>query len=215
MGKRSKRDKFNSADAFGEEKSAPTVDLGDFSKAIYSSIADAEVGYDSIEPISIFDIDPDPSQPRQAIPFVVRQRWSRRRVREQDIFEAWCELVADERGETFDIASYLREDDEIERPEAAGPLERTLMQVIGLAASIKSKGLTNPITVARNGARFTLETGERRWMAHHLLNMHYPDEKWDKIPARVVEQVDVWRQAAENGARQNLNAISIARQLAC
>lgn len=214
MGKRSKRDKFSNADAFGEDKSKSSVDLGDFSRAIYSSIADAEVGYDSIEPISIFDIDPDPTQPRQAIPFAVRQRWSRRRVKEQDIFEIWCELIAEERGDSFDVMTYLSEDDEVERPEAPGPLERGLMQITALAASIRSKGLTNPITLARHNGRYTLETGERRWMAHHLLNMYYPDEKWDKIPARVVDQVDVWRQAAENGARQNLNAISIARQLA-
>lgn len=214
MGKRNKRDRFNNADAFGDDKTSSSVDLGDFSRAIYSSIADAEVGYDSIEPISIFDIDPDPTQPRQAIPFVVRQRWSRRRVKEQDIFDTWCELVSKERGETFNVLNFLTEDDEVERPETTGPLERSLMQIVSLAASIRSKGLTNPITLARSGARYTLETGERRWMAHHLLNMYYPDEKWDKVPARVVETVDVWRQAAENGARQNLNAISIARQLA-
>ncbi|MBC7870421.1 MAG: hypothetical protein H7Y09_06240, partial [Chitinophagaceae bacterium] len=37
---------------------------------------------------------------------------------------------------------------------------------------------------------------------------------WDRIPAREVEGFNVWRQASENNARQNLNAIAKARQLA-
>ena len=63
--------------------------------------------------------------------------------------------------------------------------------------------------------RYQIETGERRWLAHHLLAVAYPDEpQWTQIPARVVNDHNIWRQASENNARSNLNAISRARQFA-
>jgi hypothetical protein len=47
-----------------------------------------------------------------------------------------------------------------------------------------------------------------------LLNSYFPDEGWTKIPAQMVDEVSVWRQASENNARADLNAIGKARQLA-
>ena len=90
-------------------------------------------------------------------------------------------------------------------------------------ASIRRDGLTNPISVVRRGNNYELETGERRWLAYHLLHWKFgendllPNNKqrnWSRIPARIVKEVDIWRQASENNARDNLNAISKARQLA-
>lgn len=96
-----------------------------------------------------------------------------------------------------------------------GYLESTFIKVINLASSIHRDGLANPITVAKlDQETYIIETGERRWLAYHLLDMFFEDKDFSKIPARLVEEVSIWRQAAENNARDNLNAISRARQLA-
>lgn len=96
-----------------------------------------------------------------------------------------------------------------------GHLEASFIKVINLAASIHRDGLSNPITVAKlDQGHYIIETGERRWLAYHLLDMFFEDHDYGKIPARLVEEVSIWRQAAENNSRDNLNAISRARQLA-
>jgi hypothetical protein len=122
-------------------------------------------------------------------------------------------MVENERGGLpFEIHRYLEASEDIERPEEVGPLEDALLTLIELAVSIRQEGLTNPITVAPVGLKYQLETGERRWLSYHLLYLHTQDEKYAKIAARTVEKVNIWRQAAENNARANLNAISKARQ---
>jgi hypothetical protein len=96
-----------------------------------------------------------------------------------------------------------------------GTLETAFMQVVELAASIMRHGLTNPISIARVGGDYEIETGERRWLAYHLLNWQYPEGGWDKIPSRQVDDgISIWRQANENNIRADLNAISMARQFA-
>ena len=96
-----------------------------------------------------------------------------------------------------------------------GALEASFMKVVDLASSIYRDGLSNPITVAKlESDQYIIETGERRWLAYNLLDMVLKEDDYSKIPARLVEEVSIWRQAAENNARDNLNAISRARQLA-
>ena len=96
-----------------------------------------------------------------------------------------------------------------------GHLEASFIKVINLAASIHRDGLSNPITVAKlDDKNYIIETGERRWLAYHLLDMFFEDKDYSKIPARLVDEVSIWRQASENNARDNLNAVSRARQLA-
>lgn len=96
-----------------------------------------------------------------------------------------------------------------------GHLETSFIKVVNLAASIHRDGLSNPITVAKlDNNKYVIETGERRWLAYNLLELFFEDKDYSKIPARLVEEVSIWRQAAENNARDNLNAISRARQLA-
>ena len=102
---------------------------------------------------------------------------------------------------------------ELKKQLAKFSAEAALMHIIVLAASIKQDGLTNPITLARRRSGYVIETGERRWMSYHLLYMVY-GEDWRTIPCRIVQEYNVWRQASENNARQELNAISKARQLA-
>ena len=79
--------------------------------------------------------------------------------------------------------------------------------LLALADSIRHSGVISPILVARDGARYTIIAGERRWRAARLANL-------DTIPAIVREWDDVKRQEAaliENIQREDLNAIEEAQ----
>lgn len=194
--------------------------------------------------IPLESIQPDPAQPRRALPSTVRHHWNQR-ADERSVallFERWlAEINRVERAgrSPFQPLDYLSgsitdrapatidesENNSLPRIGAdgveMGPLEYGLLKIVDLAASIYRDGLTNPITVVTNGDGYRIETGERRWFAYHLLN-HYGDalpqnqlnQDWGRIPARVVDSLDLWRQASENNAREDLNAVSKARQLA-
>lgn len=197
------------------------------------------VGREKIRQIAIETIQPDPLQPRRATPSAVRQYYSNSNpAAMQHFFAQWLQEIKLERGgESLDVDAYLRgdetdrapailtdEDDEsldrIGSDTQPGPLETAFMKIIDLAASIRRDGLTNPITVARHQQRegYVIETGERRWLAYYLLNWRaaylLDEDTWQKIPARIVDGVSIWRQASENNTRDDLNAISKARQFA-
>ena len=75
-----------------------------------------------------------------------------------------------------------------------------------LAASIRSEGLLQPIVVRRNGPRFELIAGERRWRAFQSL-------KQKKIPARIIKASDASSASLaliENLQREGLNPIEEA-----
>lgn len=79
--------------------------------------------------------------------------------------------------------------------------------LLALADSIRHSGVLSPILVARDGSRFTIIAGERRWRAARLANL-------DTVPAIVREWDDIKRQEAaliENIQRENLNAIEEAQ----
>jgi hypothetical protein len=190
---------------------------------IYGAIEKVDVGRQVAEPISIMSISPDPIQPRRAIPSNVRARWNGSPALVGEMFSEWWGLANTESGTQIDLRAWILEestaaDDETTPDEDAqsniGAMESSLRVVAQLAASIRRDGLTNPVTVARRGDQYQLETGERRWLAYHLLYWLLQDDQWSKIPARVVDAVNVWRQASENAARQDLNAIGRARQYA-
>lgn len=189
-------------------------------------------------PTSIFDIAPDPGQPRRAVPSFIREQWDGSPEGIKDMFTLWWGAVQEERARltgqpdaSFDLGRYL-EGGETPRsdPEAAesdgervGPVEASFLRIVTLAASIRRDGLTNPVTVAPEpDGSYRLETGERRWLAYHLLHAWFDgadghadeSDRWGMIPARKVDTVDVWRQASENNARDDLNAIGKARQYA-
>lgn len=164
------------------------------------------------KPIPLTDIDPHPSQPRRTVPFAVRQVWD---GNIETLFETWFNAVETERGDSgFDLKILLTPEGDEVRNHAPLPVESALLGLVDLAASILRSGLTNPITVVRDEDKYRLETGERRWLAYHLLYFHTQDEQWAKIPARVMDTFSLWRQAGENNARDNLNAIGKTRQLA-
>lgn len=76
-----------------------------------------------------------------------------------------------------------------------------------LADSIRHNGVLSPILVARDGRRYTIIAGERRWRAARLANC-------PTIPAIVRDWDDVRRQEAaliENIQREDLNAIEEAQ----
>ncbi len=190
---------------------------------LYGEIAKVDEGRQIAKPINIFDIMPDPTQPRRAIPSTVRAQWDGNPHSMGNLFNIWLDMAQEEKHSALDIAAWLEgvaEDEETSdenshvSESSPGALEAALLQIVELAASIKRDGLTNPITIVQGDDHYLLETGERRWLAYHLLYANYRDEKWTKIPARVVEQFNVWRQATENTARADLNAIGKARQFA-
>ena len=77
-----------------------------------------------------------------------------------------------------------------------------------LAQSIKEKGLITPITVKKEGNKYIIIAGERRFRAHQLL-------KKKKIPAYIIESDSsrdlMYMALIENIQREDLNAIEQAK----
>ena len=218
-----------------DPKTADAIGFGMGDLALQIAAADSE--FQAIEAVSIQDIYPNPSQPRYSIPHDLSDMFTLQPGTVADILERWIlEVQLETREKDFDIVRYLRgeitdrgalaENDETPAQDSERPASSkhaSLMKIIDLAASIWRDGLSNPISLVHHGDRYEIETGERRWLAYHILYWKFGDGdtrpngsivNWSRIPARIVSQVDVWRQASENNARDNLNAISRARQLA-
>ena len=199
-------------------------------------IAAADNDFQAIEAVSIQQIHPNSIQPRYSIPHDLTDIFALHPRNIVDIFERWIIEVQLESGQKdFDILPFLHgqatsrgaqaENDSPDQTTSEHPpssKEDALMKIVDLAASIRRDGLSNPISLVRHADYFEIETGERRWLAYQILYWKFGDGdrrpdgsvvNWSRIPARVVKQVDVWRQASENNARDNLNAISRARQL--
>ncbi len=172
----------------------------------------------TIEAISIEMIQPDFRQPRRTMPTAVRKLWRSSNLADMmQLFGAWLRIAKEETEETFPLEKLLEAEGEgqdgSELEAEHFPVYYNLMQTTQLAASIKRDKLKNPITVYRVGDTYKIETGERRWLAFHLLEYFYGDGRWEKIAAKVGEY-DVWGQATENNQRSSLNAIGKARQFA-
>ena len=75
-----------------------------------------------------------------------------------------------------------------------------------LAESMERVGLINPITVRKEGDRYVLVAGHRRFLAARDIL------KWENIPARVLEESKdtVFVQFTENVHRKNLNPVEVA-----
>lgn len=194
---------------FGNLSDAPT--LSETDDSIFGTGQSLSGKYLRAVPTDIFKIYPDVTQPRRAIPFRVRGDWMPNPAELPQFLHQWvseCEI---------NPSDYLYPEATFERPSfGADETDKTsLVNLLDLAASIKHDELLNPITVTQEDDRYRIETGERRWVAYHLLHQfdNTPD-KWRNIPARVVDNFSVWRQAAENATRDDLNAVGMARQLA-
>ncbi len=222
-----RREKLDKSDPFARRKrpapSGPVPDLNTLTNAMLRPDA-APATEPTEQTIDIFEISPDPAQPRRAIPSLVRGDWSGEPAGLGDVFSRWIQAYAVETGTDFDSSQrtliHAIEGKETQRTGEQtgdpGPVESTLFRLVDLAASIYREGLINPITVARDATapgRFLIETGERRWLAHHLLYSIFGDQ-FRRIRAQISDGINVWKQAYENNARDNLNAIGKARQFA-
>jgi hypothetical protein len=168
-----------------------------------------------IKNIPIHDIYPDSLQPRRTVPSIVRQDWNGQPDGVAAVLDRWLHIVKFVEPEEYSRQMIMGTSTrEVDSRSDLLPVEVSYLNLIVVAAGIYHDGLINPITVSQDSSIYRLETGERRWLAYHLLHLLFGDEQWAKIPARVVEQPNVWRQALENNARDNLNAIARARQLA-
>ncbi len=218
-----------------DPKTADAIGFGLGELGLEIAAADSE--FQPIEAVSIHEIHPNTIQPRYSIPHNLTDIFAFNPKNIVDIFERWIIEIQLEKGQTdYDIINFLLgsatdrgervESEDGDAPPAsqlASGKELALMKLIDLAASIRRDGLSNPISLVQHDDRYEIETGERRWLAYHVLYWKFGDGdkrpdgsvvNWSRIPARIVKQVDVWRQASENNARDNLNAVSRARQLA-
>ena len=166
------------------------------------------------KPIDIFAVRPSPSQPRRVVPSAYRGG----AVIEQ--IERWLDYVKRATGRELPLRELIRGEFELRWTDEDGgdfralPEEVPLLRLADLAGSIRQDGLTNPITVVKTGESYVIETGERRWAAFHLLNAYVDGDGYVAIPARRMAELNLWRQASENTARDALNAIARARQIA-
>ena len=190
--------------------------------ALFGEIRAREGGRPALRLLDINDIQPDPQQPRRSLPLALRRQFDGRAASIPDLLVHWRETTAPDVHMRAALA--LSED---EWAESVG--EAAFAELLSLAANIRHDGLQHPITVARAGTSrpqeavpcpqqqsgFLLESGERRWLAFHLLHLYDEDgDRWARIPANIQPERDVWRQASENSARDDLNAIARARQYA-
>ena len=160
--------------------------LGDLT----SEIAAADSEYQAIEAVSIHDIRPNIMQPRYSIPHDLTDIFELKSETIVDIFERWIIEVQLEKAEKdFDITNFLTgdetargdraENDDADSSSLAGlphsSKEFALMKLVDLAASIRRDGLSNPISLVRHADHFEIETGERRWLAYHILYWKFGD----------------------------------------
>lgn len=172
--------------------------------------------------LAVDDIWPDPVQPRRAMPEGLRAQWVAGEPVES-LLTTWSRTAKK------DFAAHGLDNDWtiwLVPPETGTPLDnakdlpftpstRSWIALLRLAASIYQNGLEVPISVYPTGAdSYRVLVGERRILAFHLLGKFFEQQGYERIPALVRDRYDPVRQALENGARKNLNAIATARQLA-
>ncbi len=210
-----RRDKLNQSTPFGSLKRIPSA------QEMLTDMAPDD-GPEPIEMVNIFDILPDPQQPRRAVPLSILAGWNGETASiKTQLLDPWFNAYGHEVGLDYNEVKSIVEaviwgkSPDREESHNPKPYEASLFKVVELAASIRDQRLINPITIfnIKHSDQYQIETGERRWLAYHLLAT-IEDAGWFKIPARVIEAPNIWKQAYENNTRDNLNAIAKARQFA-
>jgi ParB-like chromosome segregation protein Spo0J/preprotein translocase subunit YajC len=190
-------------------------DLQSVANEIYGGSVDVpDSGRVVARPTPINTIHADVKQPRRAIPINIRLHWDGNPASVPHLLMDWLRVAEAEAGTSIDVVALLNgEGDGIDSDKFPSVVQEFLA-LARLAQGIKADGLINPITVIESDGKLLIESGERRWLAFHLLHMHL-GEQWAKIPAAKGNTNDsVWRQASENTQRRQLNAIGMARQIA-
>jgi len=100
--------------------------------------------------------------------------------------------------------------DEVKEPDEALRSKIEIDGIDELAASIRKIGLLQPIGVRKNGDKYEIEYGHRRYIAVHQLG-------WEEIDAIVLEETDEEtlhiERAHENLVREDLNPLDEARMV--
>lgn len=190
-------------------------DLQSVANEIYGGSPDIpDSGRVVARPTPISAIWADVKQPRRAIPISIRMHWDGNPASVPDMLKQWCIVAQEASGVEIDVVALLNGQGEGLNTDNFPSVAQEFLALVRLAQGIKADGLINPITINESDGKFLIESGERRWLAYHLLNM-YLGETWSKIPAAKGNVNDsVWRQASENTQRRQLNAIGMARQIA-
>lgn len=204
--------------AFGDDVE---LDLEELDALTFGELGMVDKNRIVAEGIPIADIYPDPRQPRRAVPSAVRLATAIDPRTMHTVFVKWRQMAEKECNTNplrlRDMIEGLISPDDAdalpeEMPEKLFPITTMLLKVVKLAKSIKENQLINPVTVVRVGHTFKLNTGERRWLAYHLLEWLYGSE-WSQIPSQETDS-SVWAQAEENLSREDLGGIALARQFA-
>ncbi len=201
-------------------------EMGDLGSLGQSS---AEIGGRGVKVVQIVldRIRPDPAQPRRVLPEPIRSEFLSGHINARQALERWEALVTDEAlslgrprpdwQALLDRNPSDRDEDRlgVDPPGQPGPEEEMLRGIVATAATIRHGGQVSPITVAEvdGGSSYRIETGERRYWAHHWLTM-WVSEGFEQIQCIVVPEASPWRQAAENTSREGLSSLAMARQLA-
>jgi hypothetical protein len=172
-------------------------------------------------------IRPDAAQPRRVLPENIRYEFLMGHINARQALEGWEALVAEEakqlgrpRPDWKALLDRTPEDRteetlQVDPPGHPGPEEEALSSIVATAATIRHGGQVSPITVLEidNGSYYRIETGERRYWAHHWLSV-WVGNGFEQIQCIIVPDASPWRQAAENTSRESLSAMAMARQLA-
>lgn len=221
--RRSKRDRQSASGNLQPDNISPPQVDDEFLDAFLEVGAELHAAPVEAAGLPIRDIMPDPVQPRRAMPAELRDDWLSGIVIDE-VLDAWetAALAAaiDARMplrwkhiiDQEDDPTPLNERGDDKKEHVLPPVAAHWMELVRLAGSIRQVGLEQPITVYPDGRGYRLIVGERRLLAFHLLDrMGY--DGYAHIPALKRSEPGVWRQAFENGAREDLNAIAKTRQL--
>lgn len=201
---------------YKDDKANP-LSLQEADAALYGSKVELPAsGRVVAKPIQIEKVWPDVTQPRRAIPAGMRGDWMGSPLEVGGVIGRWRMEALAPLGQGVTEKDFIRANDKAAGVDASTlpALTADYLELLSLAGDIHRHGLENPIAVIEDGGRYVIESGERRWVAHHILT-RAGFSGFDKIPARIQPvSGKVWRQASENGIRKPLNAIGLARQLA-
>lgn len=165
--------------------------------------------------LPIMSISPDLRQPRRVVPHSVRGDWNGDPEEFVSVLGVWHLLVEEKLGHSIDLPAALRGSDDAMPEKSDDAVVAEYVESIKLAQTLLVDGQRESIEVWRrdpSGKRFVIQDGERRWVAHQMLNLHVSGDF--RTILAVEKDRNVWAQATRNGAHRALNAISMARQIA-